>query len=258
MILQKIIGDVRRRLEGQKQSLPLAELEEMSSRQPPPIELAPALSGNGVRLIAEVKRASPSAGVIRQDFKPVEIAQIYADNGASVISVLTEEDSFMGSLEYLKDARTALKGKNIPLLRKDFIVDPYQVYQSRAYGADCLLLIAAILEPNELMDHLSLSRRLGMQCLVEVHDEEELAVVLESGAEIIGINNRDLDTFKVDINTTGRLKALIPEDRVVVSESGVESRRDIKKLEDWGVDAVLVGEALIRATDIAAKVRELL
>ncbi|MFC1846605.1 indole-3-glycerol phosphate synthase TrpC [Chloroflexota bacterium] len=258
MILQKIIADVKLRLEEQKRGMPLAELKEMISKQPAALELAPALRGSGVRLITEVKKASPSRGIIRTDFNPVEIANIYAGGGAAAISVLTEADNFQGSLEYLKDIKEVLKDKNIPLLRKDFIIDTYQVYQSRAYGADCLLLIAAVLEPNELVDLLSLSHRLGMQCLLEVHNEEELAVALESGAEIIGVNNRDLNTFIVDINTTGRLKALIPAGGLVVSESGIKNHRDMQKLDDWGIDAALVGEALMTAPDIASKMRELL
>jgi indole-3-glycerol phosphate synthase len=211
-----------------------------------------------VKLIAEVKKASPSRGIIRAEFNPVEIARIYAGGGAAAISVLTEPDHFQGRLEYLVEIKTALKNRNIPLLRKDFIIDPYQIYQSRAYGADCLLLIAAVLEPNELTDLLSLSHQLGMQCLVEVHNEEELAVALESDAEIIGINNRDLNTFVVDINTTKCLKTLIPAGGLVVSESGIKNRRDMQKLNGWGVDAALVGEALMAAPDIAAKMRELL
>ncbi len=258
MILQKIIADVKLRLEEQKRSLPLAELKEMAIKQSAPLKLAAALKGKSVKLVAEVKKASPSAGVIRQDFNPAEIAKIYADGGASAISVLTEEDNFQGSLKYLKDIRSALDDRGIPLLRKDFIIDPYQVYQSRAYGADSLLLIAAALEPNELLDLLSLSHYLGMQCLVEAHNGDELAVAVESGAEIIGINNRNLKTFVVDINTTERLKALIPWDRVVVSESGIKNRQDMQKLGDWGIDAALVGETLMAAPDIAAGMRELL
>jgi len=257
MILQNIVGDVKLQLKEQKQSLPLEKLKEMISEQPLAIKLTSVL-GSGVKLIAEVKKASPSRGIIRGDLNPVEIACIYAGGGAAAVSVLTEPDHFQGRLEYLLEIKAALKDKNIPLLRKDFIFEPYQIYQSRAYGADCLLLIAAVLEPNELMDLLSLSHRLGMQCLVEVHNEEELAIVLESGAEIIGINNRDLDTFIVDLNTTKRLKPLIPAGRLVVSESGIKNRRDMQKLNGWGIDAALVGEALMAAPDIASKIKELL
>ena len=258
MILQKIVGDVKIRLEEQKRSLPLAELKEMITEQAAALKLTSAIAGGGVKLIAEIKKASPSAGIIRADFNPLEAARIYAEGGAAAISVLTEADNFQGKLEYIKDIKAALGGRNIPLLRKDFILDPYQVYQSRAYGADCLLLIVAVLQSDKLAHLLSLSRQMGMQCLVEAHSEEELALALESGTEIIGINNRDLDNFKVDINTTKRLKALIPIDRVVVSESGIKNRRDMQKLDDWGIDAALVGEALMAAPDIAAGMRELL
>ncbi|MFC1865317.1 indole-3-glycerol phosphate synthase TrpC [Chloroflexota bacterium] len=258
MILQKIISDVKFRLEEQKRSLPLVELKEMIAEQPAALKLTSVIAGGGVKLIAEVKKASPSAGIIRADFNPLETARIYTEGGVAAISVLTETDNFHGRLEYIKDIKAALKGRNIPLLRKDFIIDPYQVYQSRAYGADCLLLIVAILEPDKLAYLLSLSHEMGMRCLVEAHSEDELALALESGAEIIGINNRDLDTFIVDINTTKRLKALIPMDRLTVSESGIKNRRDMQKLDDWGIDAALVGEALMAAPDIAAGMRELL
>ena len=258
MILQKIVGDVKIRLEEQKRSLPLAELKEMIAEQSAALKLTSAIAGGGVKLIAEIKKASPSAGIIRVDFNPVETACIYAEGGAAAISVLTEMDNFQGNLKYIKDIKAALEGRNIPLLRKDFIIDPYQVYQSRAYGADCLLLIVAVLEPDKLAHLLSLSRQMGMQCLVEAHNEDELTFALESSAEIIGINNRDLDTLIVDINITKRLKALIPIDRVVVSESGIKNRRDMQKLDEWGIDAALVGEALMAAPDIAAGMRELL
>ena len=171
--------------------------------------------------------------------------------------MLTEPRYFQGSLDYLRDIRAAL-GEALPLLRKDFIYDPYQVYEARAYGADALLLIVAILKPQQLADLLALSHGLGMGCLVEVHDQAELEIALESGAGIIGINNRDLSTFKVELAVTGRLLPLVPPDRVVVSESGIGSRRDMEKLKGWGVDAALVGESLMSAPDIALKMKELL
>jgi indole-3-glycerol phosphate synthase len=169
---------------------------------------------------------------------------------------LTEERYFGGSLEHLMAIREKLD--KIPLLRKDFIFDPYQVYESRAFGADALLLIVAILSDEQLVELLSLSHELGMKCLVEVHDEAELERALLSGAEVIGINNRDLGTFTVDLATTKRLRPLIPLDRIVVSESGIRDRGDVQMLREWGVDAILVGEALVAASDVAKKVRELL
>jgi indole-3-glycerol phosphate synthase len=258
MILEKIVNDTRLKLETSKRSLPVEELKKMVKKQPPPLDLASALSGDDVKLIAEIKKVSPSRGVIRHDFDPVEIAQLYAANGAAAISVLTEPDHFKGSLVYLEEIKDALGDSKIPLLRKDFIFDPYQIYQSRAYGADSLLLIVVILKPDELKELLSLSHKLGMKCLVEVHNEAELEVALGSGAKIIGINNRDLTTFEVDLNTTERLKPLIPSDRIVVSESGIKSSGDMAKLRKWGVNAALIGEALMSAPDIAVKMKELL
>jgi len=258
MILNQIVADNLLELEARKRSFPLAELRRVALEQSPPLDFASALGGEGVQLIAEVKKASPSKGIIRYDFNPVEVAQIYASNGASAISVLTETRYFQGSLNHLKDIRDALGNKRLPLLRKDFICDPYQVYESRAYGADSLLLIVAILTPEKLKELLWLSHELNMSCLVEVHDEAELEIALRSGARIIGINNRDLTTFTVDLTTTERLRPLIPQDRIVVSESGIKDRSDIEKLRQWSVDAFLIGESLMSAPDIAARMKELL
>ncbi len=258
MILNQIVADNLLELEARKRSFPLAELRRVALEQSPPLDLASALGGEGVQLIAEVKKASPSRGIIRYDFNPVEVAQTYASNGASAISVLTETRYFQGSLNHLKDIRDALGNKRLPLLRKDFICDPYQVYESRAYGADSLLLIVAILIPEKLNELLWLSHELNMSCLVEVHNEAELEIALRSGARIIGINNRDLTTFTVDLTTTERLRPLIPQDRIVVSESGIKDRSDIEKLRQWSVDAFLIGESLMSAPEIAARLKELL
>ncbi len=257
MILENIVADNQPELETRKRSFPLAELQKVASMQPLPLDFTSALRGNHIQLIAEVKKASPSKGIIRSDFNPVEIAQTYAENGASAISVLTEAKYFQGSLNYLKDIKNALRNKQLPLLRKDFILDPYQIYESRAYGADGLLLIVAILTPEKLDELIRLSHELGMNCLVEVHNEAELEIALRSKAKIIGINNRDLYPFTVDITTTERLRPLIPPDRIVVSESGIKNRGDVEMLKRWGADAVLIGEALMSAPDIAAKMREL-
>jgi indole-3-glycerol phosphate synthase len=257
MILDRIVSQNLEGLEYKKRRLSMPELQKMASEQPPAIDLASALRGDGIQLIAEVKKASPSRGVIRPDFDPVEIAKIYAGNGAAAVSILTETKYFQGSLDHLKDIRKALPNK-LPLLRKDFIFDPYQVYESRAYGADSLLLIVAILEPEKLQELLGISHELNMSCLVEVHNEAEVEIALKSRAKIIGINNRDLNTFNVDIATTERLRPLIPPDRIVVSESGIKERTDIEKLHQLGIDAVLIGESLMSAPDIAARMRELL
>lgn len=257
MILNEIVSHNLQELELKKRSLPMTELRKMALQQPPALDFASALRGEGIQLIAEVKKASPSRGIIRPDFDPVEIAQIYAVNGASAVSVLTEAKYFQGSLNHLADIRNALH-KKLPLLRKDFILDPYQIYESRAYGADSLLLIVAILKPTKLQELLQLSHELHMSCLVEVHNEAEVEIALKSEAKIIGINNRDLTTFSMDFATTERLRPLIPPDRIVVSESGVKERKDIERLRQLGINAVIVGESLMSAPDISAKMRELL
>ena len=258
MILEQIIADNLAELESRKRAFPVEELQRVILEQQPPLDFASALRGDDIQLIAEVKRASPSRGVIRPDFCAVEIARTYADSGASAISVLTEARHFQGSLNHLKDIRSALANRSTPLLRKDFLQDTYQVYESRAYGADCVLLIVTIMTPQRLVELMELSHGLGMDCLVEVHSEAELNTALESGARIMGINNRDLRTFDVDLAVTERLRPLIPADRIVVSESGIRSRKDIEKLREWGVDAVLIGEAFMCATDIAARIKELM
>ena len=258
MILNRIVANKQLELDARKKAFPIGALKEEALGKPSPVDFASALRGEGVQLITEVKKASPSKGVIRSDFDPVEIAKTYAIGGASAISVLTEVKYFQGSLEYLTEIKTALGEKKIPILRKDFLSDPYQIYESRVYEADCLLLIVAILNAEKLKELLSLSHELGMICLVEVHSETELEIALESEAKIIGINNRDLETFEVNLATTERLRPLVPRDRIVVSESGIKDGRDMAKLREWGVDAALIGESLMAAPDIAAKMRELL
>jgi indole-3-glycerol phosphate synthase len=254
-MLDKIIAQKREEVEQKKKAAPLTCLQERIAGQKPALDLAPALKGDHIRLIAEVKKASPSRGLLNPDLNPTELARTYAEGGAAAISVLTEENHFMGSIEHLAEIREVV---NLPLLRKDFIFDPYQVYESRAYGADALLLITAILSQGQLKELFSLSRSLGLGCLIEVHSQGEVERAVLSGAEILGINNRDLSTFAVDTNTTRRLRPLIPKEKTVVGESGIKSRKDIEILEKWGVDAVLIGEALVTASDIRAKMKELL
>ena len=258
MILDEIVAGKRVELAASKQCLSEAELRRMAQDQPPALDFASALRGETLRLIAEVKKASPSAGLIRVDFNPVKIAQTYVDNGAAAVSVLTETRYFQGSLNHLRDIGEALGDRRVPLLRKDFIFDPYQVYEARACGADGILLIAAILPSDKLKSLLVLSRQLGMECLVEVHDEAEIAIALKSDAWVIGINNRDLKTFRYDVTTTERLRPFIPKDRIVVGESGIKNRNDINKVRQWGVDAVLIGESLISSSNIAARMGALL
>ncbi|MBI2836156.1 MAG: indole-3-glycerol phosphate synthase TrpC [Chloroflexi bacterium] len=257
MILDDIVADKKIELAESRRRTPVEELRRMIKGQPRPQDFASVLRGESIRLIAEVKKASPSAGLIRADFDPVDIARIYARNGASAISVLTEVKYFQGNLSFLKDIGRALGKKRPPLLRKDFVFDSYQVYEARAYSADAILLIVAILSPEKLKSLLDLSRELGMECLVETHDEREVETALKSGARVIGINNRDLKTFKMDITTTERLRMLIPGDKIIVSESGIKTREDIVKLRGWGIDAVLIGEALTASPDIAGKMKEL-
>jgi len=235
--------------------MPLSSLEKRIAHRKAPLDFALALGGDHTRLIAEVKRASPSRGVLCPNFNPVELAKNYAQGDAAAISVLTESNYFEGSLDHLAAIREEI---NLPLLRKDFIFDPYQVYESSAYGADALLLIVAVLSQEQLEELLALSRSLGLRCLVEVHNEDEVERALISQAEIIGINNRDLNTFTVDINTTHRLLPLIPQGRIVISESGIRSRSDVEKLKGWGVNVVLVGETLITASNVLTKMRELI
>jgi len=254
-MLDEIIARKREEVEHRKKILPLAQLRKRIAQQKPPLNFALALKGKHMGLIAEVKQASPSRGILSKNFNPVELATSYAQGGANAISVLTEVNYFKGSIDYLAAIREAVE---LPLLRKDFIFDPYQVYESRAYGADALLLIVAILNQEQLQGLLSLSHSLGLKCLVEVHNKTEVERALLSRAEIIGINNRDLNTFTVDINTTRQLRPLIPQQKIVVTESGIKSRNDIEKLKEWGVNAVLIGEALVTANNILTKMKELM
>jgi indole-3-glycerol phosphate synthase len=254
-ILDKIVLEKRASLAQAKMEVPLADLKERIRRRRWYADFTAALRGKDVKLIAEVKKASPSKGLLVKDFKPVDLAQTYAENGAAAISVLTEANYFQGSLAYLRAIKSEV---HIPLLRKDFIFDEYQVYESAAYGADAILLITAILEDEKISALRELAGKLRLRCLVEVHDEAELTKALLAGAEVIGINNRDLATFKTDLNVTHRLRNLVPEDVIVVSESGISTKGDMKKMREMKVNAVLVGEALVTAKSIPAKMKELL
>jgi indole-3-glycerol phosphate synthase len=256
MFLDKIIAEKLKEVERRQRAFPIPKLRVAIMERPAPLDLAAAISGDSLRLIAEVKRASPSRGAIRADLDPVKLARSYAKGGAAAISVLTESHYFKGSREDLEAIKRALP--YIPILRKDFILKPYQVFESCAWGADAILLIVAILDDNELEELLSLSHALGMQCLVEVHNRDELERALACNARIIGINNRDLDTMTVDINVTGQLRPPIPRGRIVVSESGIKGRDEVQKLKEWKVNAMLVGETLVTADDVVAKIKELL
>ena len=255
-ILDDIVAAKRDEVELQKTEVPFGALERRIADQPAPLNFSGALLGGRVRLIAEVKKASPSRGLLRADFDPVQLAHTYVEGGAAAISVLTDP-RFEGTLGHLEQIKQAVPPNTVPLLRKDFIFDPYQVYEARACGADAILLIAAVLTPQKMEELLSVSRQMWMQCLIEVHNQEELHLALDAGAEVIGINNRDLRTFRTDLSVTEQLAPLIPGGKVVVSESGISTRQDMLKLRGLGVHAALVGEALVTATDVGAKVREL-
>ena len=255
-ILDKIVAAKREELADAKRVAPLAAVQQAVAEQPPPMSLSTALSGDGIRLIAEVKKASPSRGLLSPDFDPVRLAGAYVANGAAAVSCLTDP-RFQGELAHLSAIKQAGASGRAPVLRKDFLFDPYQVYEARAAGADGILLIVAILNPALLKELLETAQSLSMQCLVEVHDENELETAVEAGAEIIGINNRDLHTFTTDLAVTQRLAPQVPPGRVLVSESGIFTRDDLDRLKGVGVNAVLVGEAIVTAPDVGAKVREL-
>jgi indole-3-glycerol phosphate synthase len=256
-ILDQILEAKQRELERRKQDQPLAILEQRAKKTPIPLNFSGALWGPDVRLIAEVKKASPSKGLLINDFDPARLARTYAKNGAAAISVLTEVDHFQGSLEHMAEVKDAVRDAGLPILRKDFIFDPYQVYEARAYGADALLLIVAMLEPTQLKELMGVARSVWVQTLVEVHSEEEMEVALDAGAEVIGINHRDLTTFEMNMSLTQQLRPLIPQGKVIVAESGISTREDVVRMKQARVNAVLVGEALVTAPDIGAKVREL-
>lgn len=256
-MLKAIVKDKKKEVEESKNSLPLSELKKRLKDFNQEIrEFKKALLDNGreTRIIAEIKKASPSKGLICKDFNPIEVARVYEDNGASAISVLTEKRYFQGDSKYISMVRKEVK---LPLLRKDFILDPYQIYETRLMGADAMLLIVSILDDDQLKDFISISRELGMDCLVEVHNNSEMDRALGSGCSIIGINNRDLTTFKIDIRTTLELIKKVPDNRIVVSESGIEKREDILLLKEAGVHAFLIGEALMREDNISNKFKEL-
>ncbi len=258
-VLTKIVQRKAERLKEAKTAHPLAELKARLADREGTRDFSAAVSRKDahdpIRLIAEIKKASPSKGLIRQDFDPAAIASVYDQGPVSAISVLTEEDYFQGSLSYIPLVRGGTKK---PALRKDFIFDEYQVYESRANQADAILLIAAILERNQASDLLHLAGELGLHVLFEVHDEPDLEKALEIGAGIIGINNRNLKTLAIDLATTYRLKRDIPEGKTVVSESGISTREDVLRLQESGVDAILVGTSIMASQDMAKKLQALM
>lgn len=255
MILDEICAHKAGEVQAAKTAVPLSELEERMEISTAPRDFRQAIHERGMSLIAEVKHASPSKGLLVEDWNPVGFAGIYEQAGARAVSVLTDENFFQGSL---KDYVAVHRGVAIPCLRKEFIIDEYQIYESRAHCADAILLIVRILSDEQLKDYLDLTASLGMSALVETHNAEEIERALKAGAHVIGVNNRDLATFEVDINTTIELRKLVPGGIPLVSESGVHTRDHVKMLEDAGIDGILVGEALVTSRSVREKVLELL
>jgi len=257
MILDKIIAHKKIEVDAQKLHTPLDEIKRELADVGAVRGFKEAISVQGkVNLIAEIKKASPSRGVIRNDFDPEAIARTYEENGAAAISVLTDREFFQGDLSFLSRVRSVTS--SVPILRKDFIIDEYQIYQSRLAGADAILLIAAALDLPTLDKFLNIAGDVDLDCLVEVHTADELYMVLNTKASIIGINNRDLRTFRTDIRTTAHLTRIVPKDRVIVSESGISSKEDVEFLRECGVQAMLVGEALMKSDDIGLSMKQLM
>jgi indole-3-glycerol phosphate synthase len=255
-ILDKIVAQKRIEIADARSLTSLEAVQEAAATAPPARDFLGALrASEGIGLIAEVKKASPSKGLIREDFDPPSIARLYTDHGARCISVLTDETFFQGSLSYLKQVRSVV---DTPLLRKDFVLDTYQIYEARAAGADAVLLIAEILTASELRQFSDLALELGMVALTELYDPANLDAVLASGTPLVGVNNRDLRTFEVDLSHTVRLRQQIPRSVLLVGESGISSREDALFLQENGVEAMLVGESLMRQTDIGKAVDTLL
>ena len=254
MILDTILQHKERELAERQAAVPLRVLEQRAAAAQPPRDFTAALRQDGIRLIAEIKRASPSKGVFAPDLDPAALAQTYQSGGASALSVLTDERFFQGSLDDLGAARTAT---SLPALRKDFTTDEYHIVEARAAGADAVLLIVSALPQPRLRTLLRCAKEWGMAAIVEVHTAEETAQALAVNAAIIGINNRNLHTFETSLETTAELRALIPSDRIVVSESGIHTPADVAQLHAWNVAAMLIGEALVTAPDTAAKVASL-
>ena len=257
-ILKKIVEVKSQEVERLKRDVPVEALLDRIEWQAEPLDFAASLSGDKIKVIAEVKRASPSRGVLRENLNPAWLADQYVRNGAAAISVLTNKDHFQGSLEDLEAAGAVAHTHLTPALRKEFIFDPYQVHEARAYGADAILLIVSMLNVETLVELQELAASYGMQRLIEVHDEDEMDIAIDIGATLIGINNRDLRTFHTTLEVTDRLGGRVPPDRILVSESGIKTRDDLERVRRAGASAVLVGDALVSAPDPGAKLRELI
>ncbi|SHK32422.1 indole-3-glycerol phosphate synthase TrpC [Paramaledivibacter caminithermalis] len=255
MILDKIVTYKKKKVKEEKEITPIKQILPVIQNCEDRRNFKNAFEKKeGLSIIAEIKKASPSKGIIKENFNPLEIAKAYTHNKAEAISVLTEDKFFWGDNSYLNKVRNITSA---PLLRKDFIIEPYQIYQSKMLGADAILLIVSILSKNKLIEFQKIARSINLSCLVEVHDRFELEIALESDAEIIGINNRNLKTFETSIDTTKKLIKYIPKSKIVISESGINTRSDMKFLESIGVKGVLIGESFMRANSIKDKFKEL-
>jgi indole-3-glycerol phosphate synthase len=243
-ILKKIIRRKLEEIQADCEQISLQRISQMAANQAPPRGFVEAMKKNSPAIIAEIKKASPSKGILRANFDPVSIAKSYAEHGATCISVLTDKDFFQGSPEYLKQARVAC---DLPILCKDFIIDEYQIYQARVWGADCILLIVAALGDAQLNDLTNTANHLDLDVLIEVHNQAELERALQLPLKLIGINNRNLKTFATDLNTTLALKKLVPADKIIVTESGILNTQDVKTIRDANINTFLVGEAFMRA-----------
>jgi len=254
-ILGEIVSYKKKKIAEKKEKIPLAKLRDRIIRLPPARDFKKAISLPGkINLICEIKKTSPSSGLICRDFHPQNIARTYERNGAAAISVLTEDKYFQGDILHLFSVKQSV---NIPILCKDFIVDEYQLYEARTFGADALLLIASLLDVEQIIKFIKMNKSLGMETLVEVHCEEDLEKVLSTPAEIIGINNRNLKDFTVDLNVTKKLKQKIPQEKIVVSESGIKNREDVLLLKSTGINAILIGQVLLESEDMGRKLEEL-
>ena len=255
MILDKIIDSRKKEVHKLKAKTSIEDfvkqIEKSSFYQ---ADFKAALMGPSLNIIAEAKKASPSKGLICPEFDYIQIAKDYEEGGAAAISVLTEPSFFLGEDKYLTEIKAEVK---LPLLRKDFIVEEWQIYEAKAIGADAILLIAAVLSQKEIETFLKRAHSLGLDCLVETHDEEEVKTVIQAGAEIIGVNNRNLNTFEVSLEVSERLKRLVPKDKIFVAESGIHTEEDIRRLKALGVNAVLIGESIVKSDDRLRKLREL-
>jgi indole-3-glycerol phosphate synthase len=253
--LETILTRKREEIEAKRKRTRIEQLRERPQFTAPKRSFAAALDGEDLAIIAEIKKASPSKGVIRTSFDHRQIARQYAEGGARALSVLTDDQFFQGKLSYLAEVRELV---TLPLLRKDFIIDSYQLYESKAYGADAVLLIAAALDPRHLSELLSEATELGLECLVEVHSEKEISSLSGINTPIIGVNNRNLSTFETDLATSVRLKSLLPQDAMTVSESGINSAADLKLLASHGYNAVLIGEMLMKSDDPGSTLQRLI